>query len=138
MTLHCAVARHVIELRCRNHFDQSRCNPHHHRCVQASDALKPAADTVAEQAMPTAKKFTDGQLKPAADKLAKNAVPTAKQVDCAELLLSLCTLAKQTALCKLSGTVMCLLVKRSPSRTRSQTTFLRACALPVLLVARRQ
>ena len=29
--------------------------------------------------MPTAKKFTDGQLKPAADKLAKNAVPTAKQ-----------------------------------------------------------
>jgi len=49
-------------------------------CPQASDALKPAADTVAEQAMPTAKKFTDGQLKPAADKLAKNAVPTAKQV----------------------------------------------------------
>ena len=47
---------------------------------QASDALKPAADTVAEQAVPTAKKFTDGQLKPAADKLAKNAVPTAKQV----------------------------------------------------------
>jgi len=63
--------------------------------LQASDALKPAADTVAEQAMPTAKKFTDGQLKPAADKLAKNAVPTAKQVGwlmacCAELWLPPC------------------------------------------------
>ena len=48
--------------------------------LQASDALKPAADAVAEQAVPTAKKFTEGQLQPAADKLAKNAVPTAKQV----------------------------------------------------------
>ncbi len=49
-------------------------------CLQASDALKPAADTIADQAVPTAKKFTEGQLQPAADKLAKNAVPTAKQV----------------------------------------------------------